>query len=284
MNDRSAARYHVAIVPWFGTLLLLALLLMWGGWLTGGKSGSEKLLIRLVQPVGFAWLAYTAWLIQLAIRNSGQNCLKPFALWCIIMLLTTSPFSVWCVKQLESTNRQYDPREHGTLDTLVVLGGGTRQGPLRAELAGDGDRVMYAAQLYFQGHAKHLIATGDATPGVSRDFTSPREQTVEIWQSLKIPAPAISTIEGLNTFEELQNLSAIWPKIGTGRVGLLTSASHLPRAMRLARARGLELIPVPADHDYSDQPFTYLDFIPSAGPLNQLAACQHEWLAWLVHR
>lgn len=241
-------------------------------------------MIRLVQPIGLGWLCYTAWITLWAYLQRGQHCYRHILLWCIIMLLTTSPLSGWCVKRLEAVNQEYDPQRHGDLDVLVVLGGGTRQGPLRAELAGDGDRVMYATQLFFQGHAKHLIATGDATPGVSRDVTSPREQTIEIWQQLKIPAEAISTIAGLNTYQEIQSLKAIWPEIGHLRVGLLTSASHLPRAMRLARAQGLELIPVPADHDHSDQPLTFLDFIPSAGPLNQLAACQHEWMAWLVNR
>ncbi len=307
--------------PLFIGVVALAFLVVLGGWLSGGKSGAEKSIIRLLQPIGVFWLVFTNWTLQIcsqaiagflrerrhrsnpnqlatAPRNPVQSNLNnsawparqltkvivPAVAWLLFMLFTTSPLCGWCVWRLESSVESFRPESHPPLDAIVVLGGGTHQGPWRAEVAGAGDRVLYAAQLYLQGHTQQLITTGDASPGISKDLTSPREQTIELWTRLQIPASAIDTLHGKNTFEELQSLKQKKSQFKDGRIGLLTSALHLPRAMRLAKAQGLEVFPIAADHLHSEQPMSYLDLIPSAGPLNQLAACQHELMAWLVNR
>lgn len=294
-----------------GILAALSVLVVFGGWLSGGKSGAEKTIIRLVQPVGALWLLYTSWCIQFygrpliglprsmrariitpadnakvcgPTKNSLRTSIVPAITWLAFVVFTTSPLCNWCVGRLESSVVSFQPEANPPLDAIVVLGGGTHQGPWRAEVSAAGDRVVYAAQLYLQGHARRLITTGDASPGISKDLTSPREQTIELWTRLDIPVADIGTLNGKNTFQELQSLKDNWSQFESGRVGILTSAMHLPRAMRLAKSQGLDVLPVAADHLYTDQPLTYLDFIPSAGPPAVLAVCQHEFMAWLVNR
>jgi uncharacterized SAM-binding protein YcdF (DUF218 family) len=113
---------------------------------------------------------------------------------------------------------------------------------------------------------------------------SPAAQTIEIWTSLGIPRDAIMTLGGQNTAAELAELKRIGPQLAGKRVGLLTSGDHLPRAMRLARAQELELVPVAANVKWSPEPWNLLDFIPQAGNLAQLAALQHEIMASFVRR
>jgi len=262
--------------------IVFALVLI--GFLFAGKSGAEKTIIRLLQPIGAGWICLTAWCIQHTLLNGLRRSMMPWLVWIAIVLLTTSPFAAWCLHRLESSVESYQPERDGKLAAVVVLGGGTRQGPTRAEMASAGDRVLYAAQLYHQGLTPRLITTGDATPGISRDTSSPREHTLEIWNKLNIPLEAIGSLQGQNTFQEMQSLKKIFDQFNGGRVGVLTSALHLPRAMRLAQSLGLEVVPLAANHESSDDPFAFLDFIPSAGPLNQLAACQHEFMAWFVGR
>ncbi len=288
----------------------VAVLVLLGGWISGGKGLAEKATIRLVQPVGVCWLLFSGWCIEvsyvrlrkmLASRAglSRREASSPIAsttvpellrlaipplAWLLFMVFTTTPLCSWCVAYLESGVESYRPESGEPLAAVVVLGGGTHQGPWRAEVAGAGDRVLYAAEIFHQGYAKRLITTGEAMPGVSRDATSPSQHTKEIWTKLNIPEAAIGTLKGQNTYQEMQDLKQHWSEFEGGRVGLLTSALHLPRAMRLARAQGLEVLPIAADHAANDAPLNYLDFIPSAGPLCQLAACQHELMAWLVKR
>ncbi len=280
----SAARKRVSVAGFGIALVALALMLVAAGFISAGKSGAEKTLIRLIQPIGLSWLCFTAWTTRYTLLNGLRRAIVPWSIWCLVMFFTTSPFASWCVRRLESSVDSYQPERDGPLAAVVVLGGGTRQGPHRAEAGQAGDRVMYAAQLYLHGHTSRLITTGDATPGISRDTTSPRDQTIEIWTKLNIPPDAIGSLHGINTYQELQSLKEVFAQLSGGRVGVLTSALHLPRAMRLAKAAGLEVVPLAANHEASAEPFTYLDFIPSAGPLNQLSACQHEFMAWFVGR
>ena len=266
------------------TVAVLGFLLVVLGMIAGGKSGAEKTLIRLVQPIGFGWLVFTAFSLQYTLVSGLRRASTAWLIWFVLMFFTTTPFADWCSRRLESSVEAYRPERDGQLAAVVVLGGGTHEGPWRAELASAGDRVLYGAQLYLQNHTKRLITTGDATPGVSRDSSSPREHTIQIWTQLNIPEEAIGSLNGQNTYQELQSLKNIFDQFQGGRVGILTSVLHLPRAMRLAKAQGIDVVPLAADHISSSQPLTFLDFIPSAGPLSLLAACQHEFMAWFVGR
>ena len=274
-------------ITWQRLLLnaaVLAILLVTIGVFAAGKSGAEKTIVRLSQPIGFGWLLFTAYCLQLTLVSCVRMAMAPWLIWFAMMVLTTSPFSEWCVYRLESSVEAYRPDRDGPLAAVVVLGGGTHQGPWRAELSCAGDRIMYATQLYLQNQTRKLITTGDATTGISRDTTSPREHTTELWTQLKIPKVAIHGLQGKNTYQEIQSLKKVIDQYKGDRVGILTSALHLPRAMRLAKAAGLDVVPLAADHLASSQPFSYLDFIPSAAPLNQLAACQNEIMAWFAGR
>jgi uncharacterized SAM-binding protein YcdF (DUF218 family) len=134
--------------------------------------------------------------------------------------------------------------------------------------------VLLAARLYHRGKTKRLVAAGALTTPTGFHQKGAGRAMAEIWQDLGVPASAISAIGGRNTFEEIRSLKAIleeedgrrnasgllWcaspsgpclqngpDSTGSARVGLLTSAWHMSRALRLARREGLELIPVPAD-------------------------------------
>lgn len=265
------------------TAALIAIILVAIGGLIAGKNGVEKTATRLSLPIGLGWLFFSAYCIQRSLVAGLRRATVTWSIWFAFMFATTSPFASWCVQRLESSVEAYRPERDGQLAVVVVLGGGTHQGPWRAELSTAGDRVMYAAQLYLQNHTKRLITTGDAIPGLSSDTTSPREHTIELWTQLGIPEDAIGTLQGQNTYQEIQSLKQVYGQLES-RVGILTSAMHLPRAMRLAKAEGLDVVGLAADHVSSNRPFTFLDFIPSAGPLNQLAACQYEFMAWFVRR
>lgn len=272
---------------WLHTLIIaacVAVFVVLGGWLFAGKPGAEKTLIRLVMPVGATWLVLWGWWGQFVLKRALRQARTPLAIWLVFTILTTSPLTSTIVNWLETKVVSYQPETDEPLDLLVVLGGGTTQGPWRAEAGGAGDRILYAAELYIQKHTRKLVATGDITPGVSRSQTTPREQTIEIWTKLGIAADDIETLNGINTYFEIQSLKARLASSPKLRVGLLTSASHLPRAVRLAKAQGLEVLPIAANHSGNIERFTYLDFIPSSGPLQELAASQHEIMASWVKR
>ena len=72
------------------------------------------------------------------------------------------------------------------------------------------------------------------------------EATTRIWTEAGIPAERITQLGGMNTSQEMIELRQFLGEHPPARVGLLTSAFHMPRAERLARKNGLQLTPIPA--------------------------------------
>ncbi len=249
-----------------------------------GRFGLEKSLTGLVLPVGFLWLNLSTITLQSWIGKWSSSWRYGLvAGWLVTTSITTAPLPDLLFAQFERQLKgEFKPGVDQPLDVVVVFGGGTKLGPNRPEVADAGDRLVYGAQLYHCGHAHHLLATGEGAD----------VQTVVIWRDLAIPAERISTIEGRNTFEEINNLVE-WLKEyrnSTGadralRVGILSSAYHLPRIQRLADKAGLrDLIPVAANHKLSPDSYTVLDFVPSIGSLARFADVQREIMGRLVGR
>jgi len=60
-----------------------------------------------------------------------------------------------------------------------------------------------------------------------------------------------------------------------GRVLLVTSALHMRRALALFEAQGLEVVPVPADHEARHR-FAAVDWLPDADALDGSARAMKE--------
>lgn len=249
-----------------------------------GRFGTEKSLTAMVMPVGFVWLNLSACMLQSWIGKWSSLWRCGFTVcWLIMTAITTAPVPDALYAQFERPiEGEFRPDVDPPLDVLVVFGGGTKIGPNRPEVAEAGDRLVYAAQLYHRGCARHLLATGKGAD----------VETLVIWRDLAIPLEKISTIEGRNTFEEISNLvdwlDAMNKRDEAGqakRVGILSSAFHIPRIQRLADKAGLKgLVPVSSHHRISPNPYTVLNFVPSLGPLTTFAEAQREMMGRLVGR
>ena len=134
-------------------------------------------------------------------------------------------------------------------DAVFVLGGGSQlddQG--RPILSGSGDRIIAAARLWHAGKVRCLVASG-----ASDDSRTGRRnlgaETREIWRSLGIPSTATREIEEpcFITRDEIRAYRRLIVREGWQRVGLHSSAWHLPRAMALAKRAGLVVMPIPSD-------------------------------------
>lgn len=261
---------------WVVTLVIVAVYLA-SAYYSRGRFGIEKVLTGFAMPVGLAWLLLTASVLRNWFGGTGKvNCCLQFFAWFFLTLCSTAPLPDLMMRRLESqVTDEFDPQADQPLDTVVVFGGGTQMGPRRAEAAGAGDRVLYAAELYLQGKAKQLITTGDECC----------EHTREIWQKLGIPHDAITMLPGSNSFQEIESLKQMLKNSPQQRIGILSSAFHLPRVLRLAKSAGLEaLIPLAASHQSGSQEYTPLDFIPTPHHLMRFSDVFKEGLARLVGR
>lgn len=207
---------------------------------------AKKVIAHLLMPAGLLWLAAGAAMFWTGL---GRRARVFLALYWIAYSLAGNPYvGSSLLRQLESP--YYAAEELvAPLDALVVLGGGTGLSPGGRPAVGlHGDRLLRPATLYHEGKVGTLITTGRSITEDEGERLLSRETSL-LWQGLKIPAEAIIEVpEPRNTNEELIAVAALLAQHPEWRrIGLCTSASHLPRALGEARAVGLDLIPVPCD-------------------------------------
>ncbi|WP_164103381.1 YdcF family protein [Candidatus Laterigemmans baculatus] len=306
-SDRSSptpARHELAsFFVAAGVVAAVLLVLLGVQALQFGRPGLEKMLTELAMPLGLLWLTLALAVAYAAIHrwrtrrvaggeassNGSSRAWLGIALvlWVALSLLGNRSVATWAWAQT-----QYpldDAPQVEQLDAVILLGGGVHADPFDApQLASDGDRIRPPLQLWHAGRVKKIIVTGtSALPGER----GPADLTEELLISLGVPATAILRVSGRNTSEEmveLREVVAALPARPDGRpprVGLVTSAYHLPRALRLARGQGLDLVPLPAGYNGSGRSTGWArELVPTSGALDDVTACWKEWLAAAVGR
>jgi uncharacterized SAM-binding protein YcdF (DUF218 family) len=156
--------------------------------------------------------------------------------------------------------------------------------PLRPdpELYDSSDRVWHAARLYHRGVAPRIVVSGGAYAVQAGE--APPDQTEAAAMrtfllALGVPDTAI-VMEGksLNTIENMEDARAL---VGTGKVALVTSGYHMPRALRLAKRAGLNAEAFPTDWQVLPGTAPWWEsLMPSVGALTQSGIAIREYLAW----
>jgi uncharacterized SAM-binding protein YcdF (DUF218 family) len=87
------------------------------------------------------------------------------------------------------------------------------------------------------------------------------------------------------TAENATLSAAILHEVGIRRVVLVTQAFHMPRAARLFRAAGIEVVPAPTNFTTTGRsPLGPSDFLPRVSAMQNSYYALHEWLGivWLA--
>jgi uncharacterized SAM-binding protein YcdF (DUF218 family) len=206
----------------------------------------------------------------------------------ILWLSGTSLVSNNLARSLEW--RYFPPKEVPRADVIVVLGGGTdanvypRSG---VEINGAGDRVLYAARVYKEGKATHILLSGGEITWMNVTSSTPAGEMAEILQSLGVPEEALwLENKSLNTRENAVFSKIILDEKGIKKILLVTSAMHMPRAVALFQKLGVEVIPLPVDYSVTqaDVSFSAQDWLgqvfgllPSTGNLSATTGALKEY-------
>jgi uncharacterized SAM-binding protein YcdF (DUF218 family) len=256
-----------------------------------GQAIVEKIIQRLVTPVGLLWIGLA---IQFRLSVVGRRAGS--AIWAAVLWVTlTVCGNGLIVERLVGLEEQpflnRDPLRGEPFDVLIVLGGGASMAANgRPQVNTAGDRIVLAAELHQAGLARRIVCTGQRIQALHHAAPDPSEQAVTILTALGVPPEVLEQSGGANTAEEFAHLAQT---IKPGQhVGLVTSAWHMPRALRLARKNGLEVEPVPADFQGAPAGVpghlgfggTVFACIPDAEALMTAAMWEKEQLARLVDR
>ena len=139
------------------------------------------------------------------------------------------------------------------VDYIVVLGGGYTWNPQWAPssnlINNSLPRLNEGIRLWRENPGSKLIFTG----GVAKTNTvSTAEVGARVAQSLGVPREQIITLDLPKDTEE--EAAAVKQAIGDAPFLLVTSASHLPRAMIFFQQEGLNPLPAPANQLAIDSP------------------------------
>ena len=293
-----------------GTLLLAGLLLG-AEFVLGGVPGVEKLATAMMLPLGLFWLGALLLTIGLwSIRLDGAAAFATLLLLGLtvagngyvaaaLMEDLEGPYSLTAQMtdqpdeaDTEADNTDAPPKSNGpTYDLLVLLGGGVWERPDGSPQGNRaGDRLMQVARLYHAGRVREIRCTGAMREDISPLKEPEAELSRRLLVELAVPREAISLGVGGNTSEEIADLAKAERERSDDddrTIGIVTSAWHMSRVVRLAKAADLDIVPVPADFRSvrrASPGGSVMTLVPHAAALEQTSICLREHLAKLVSR
>jgi uncharacterized SAM-binding protein YcdF (DUF218 family) len=253
----------------------------------------KKLVSRLFFPIPLCLeLLFLGIFLQLITRAKKTAALCMITGTGLLLLLSLQGPSCLLLRPLET---MYPPafaelseeEELPRIDWIVVLGGGTiptKNRPSNSRLAENSlSRVVEGVRLSRLFPEARMVFTGVGSPG---DFDSTAEIMARTAMDFGVDESRITLVgQAKDTPDEARMCAGIIPK--NGHMILVTSASHLHRALRLFIKQGLSPVPAPAGYlCKTSSGISYQDFLPSADNLirSERAIYEYMGLAWASFR
>lgn len=192
--------------------------------------------LLLMMGVAICLLWFTRW------QRSAKVLLSMS--WLVLLLISLQPVADKMLKPIEDTYPTWRGQEK--VDYIVVLGGGYTWNP---EWAPSSNLISNSLPRLAEG-----VRLWQANPGAKMVFTGARAMTnpvstaeagARVAESLGVPRSQIITLDEPKDTEE--EAAAVAKAVGQQPFLLVSSASHLPRAMIFFRHAGLSPIPAPAN-------------------------------------
>jgi uncharacterized SAM-binding protein YcdF (DUF218 family) len=245
----------------------------------------SKLVIAAISPLGTALLAgCIAILLALLHRKRLALCSAVFAvswLWLWSMPLVSDAAIAHIEKRYQPIPLQDVPEA----SAIVILGGGVggTRWPLEigqpADLGKSADRVWHGARLYHAGKAPMVILAGAQYFG---DGMTEAEAMELFLLDLGVPPAAIVLEQRSRTTQENARYTAqLLDNIGKNDILLVTSATHMARAVSHFEALGLAVVPTATDYKSAGLKSRYC-CLPDADALNDSRTVFKELLGQLV--
>jgi uncharacterized SAM-binding protein YcdF (DUF218 family) len=209
----------------------------------------------------------------------------------LLLLMVSSPLiATPLIGSLESWYQPPQLTISDRFDAIVILGGGLdEKGSLRPTLQlspQSRNGTTCGVDLFQQGYAPRLVLTG----GDGKIFGTGPQEAVEMkrW-AVRLGVPESATIietEARNTYENATGTKRL---LGPASILLVSSASHLPRAVHVFTKQGFRVTPAPCDYVSRNLPrerwdtVTIFDFLPSNSALQNTTETVTEVAGMVVY-
>ena len=247
----------------------------------------SKLVTWLLSPLGMG-LCLAGLGLLLAWRQRLRSSMALGALAFVWLWAWSTPvLSLWLRGTVEDL---YPPLPVATVpqaQAIEVLGGGIAPPSGKSteiNLNAAADRVWFATRLFHAGKAPLVLVSGGSDP--ERDAYSEARASAIFLVDLGVPAQTIVLEEASrNTRQNAAFSAALLKARGIKHILLVTSALHMPRAMALFAAQGLQATPAPTDFEaIQSPPPGVLAWLPDAQALDGSGRAMKEmvgrWVGW----
>jgi uncharacterized SAM-binding protein YcdF (DUF218 family) len=248
----------------------------------------SKVISAFVMPLGLCFcMAVIGTLVASRRRNTGVGLiiLAGAQLW----LFATTAFSSFLVASLEKLYPPVGVDAAPAADAIVILGGavGVSDAPgTAADLTDTSDRVYHAARLYKAGKAPLVMATSGSA-ACEEPAASEAGAIRWLLEQLGVPERAVVSVSGsANTATDADAAlikQAMAPH-GVKRVLLVTSATHMRRALAVFRRAGIDAVPSPTDYEEMECPKppagrrVVFEYLPDADALAKSTKAVNEYV------
>ncbi|WP_342755154.1 envelope biogenesis factor ElyC [Pantoea sp. MBD-2R] len=228
-------------------------------------------LLLIVMASGLLLLWFSRW------QKTGKIILS--SAWLLLLLISLQPIADSMLAPIENRYATWTDRQK--VDYVVVLGGGYTWNPNWApgsNMIGNSlPRLVEGIRLWRENPGSKMIFTGAAA---QRNPVSSADISARVAQSLGVPDSDIITLDKpRDTRQEAREVAHV---VGNRPFLLVTSASHLPRAMIFFQAQGLHPLPAPANQLAITSPLNFWEkAIPSAMWLSHSERAIYESLGRL---
>lgn len=243
-----------------------------------------KLIGLALYPLNLALIALIAGL-ALSRRPRGSRALITFGIgW--LWLWSTPWVAEWAAASLENRHPPVVAEALPPAEAIVVLGGlmTPAEPPIRpyGNLNSAADRAWFAARAWHAGKAPVLVCSGGLAP-LSRASAPECPDIARLLGDFGVPAEAIRIEAASRTTAENAQQTARLLAPGT-RVLLVTSATHMPRALESFRRAGLDPVAAATDHQSSgSHELSAASLLPNVGALGLSTQVWHEWLGLALY-
>jgi len=234
-------------------------------------------------PPGIFILAFTLLSIKFY-RKQRRTALYWIGAAVLLYLSSIPLISDFLMRSLEN---QYQPPAQISGDVLILLGGGATLDTPNLGAKGHllpiaSNRLLTCLQLYQRFQLPIIVSGGQVykTTGCEALISQ------RILLDLGVPGDKIFIEDdSLNTTQNAENVKQILKQNHFQQPILITSAFHLPRAVRQFQKLGIKVTPYPADyHTNVSFQFSSRQLVPSSIALNEVCLALKEYLGLLVSK
>jgi uncharacterized SAM-binding protein YcdF (DUF218 family) len=245
-----------------------------------------KVIQALLLPPGLLLLLVV---LAVALAAAGKKRLA-LVLTCagcsLVFLMSISPVSDLLLRPVEGRYPPLDPAAETAFhaEAVVLLGGGlTPEGVGKSRGAALSQsamrRTVYAARLARRLGLPVIASGGRVVPDPAREAEA--AVAARMLEELGVPPKMIlQEAESRTTWE---NALRIRDTYGPRRVLLVTSASHMPRAVACFQRLGIAVLPAPTDYLSKGSAY-FLDWLPAADALEGSLTALREYVGIVAYR